>query len=87
MRILKWIVDRVRGRTLARETRIGWMPRWEDIDWTGLPFPKDTFDRLQTVDPKQWRSEVIDHEQLFIDLHAHLREPGQEYKEDLICRL
>ena len=87
MRILKWIVDRVRGRTLARETRIGWMPRWEDIDWTGLPFPKDTFDRLQTVDPKQWRSEVIDHEQLFIDLHAHLPPEMIYERELLICRL
>jgi len=87
MRVLKWIVDRVRGRTLARETRIGWMPRWEDIDWTGLPFPKETFDRLQAVDPKQWRSEVIDHEQLFIDLHARLPPEMIYERELLICRL
>ena len=87
MRILKWIVDRVRGRTLARETRIGWMPRWEDIDWRGLPFPKETFDRLQSVDPTQWRSEVIDHEQLFIDLHAHLPPEMIYERELLICRL
>ncbi len=87
MRVLKWIVDRVRGRTLARETRIGWMPRWEDIDWTGLPFPKETFDRLQAVDPRQWRSEVIDHEQLFIDLHARLPPEMIYERELLICRL
>jgi phosphoenolpyruvate carboxykinase (GTP) len=87
MRILKWIVDRVNGRGLARETRIGWMPRWEDIDWTGMPFPKEAFHQLQAVDPAQWRSEVIAHEELFLDLHSHLPPEMIYERELLICRL
>jgi phosphoenolpyruvate carboxykinase (GTP) len=87
MRILKWIVDRVRGRALARETPIGWMPRFEDVDWTGLSFSNEAFAELQSVDPVRWRSEVIEHEELFIDLHNHLPPEMIYERELLICRL
>ena len=87
MRVIKWIVDRVRGRVLAKETPIGWMPRYEDLDWTGLPMSKTAFDELQAVDPADWRREVIDHEELFIKLHDHLP-PEMIYERELfICRL
>src|SRR5882762_6916892 len=68
MRVLKWIVDRARGRALGRETPIGWMPRYEDIEWNGLDFPKDKFDELENFDRKEWRTEVIQHEEIFIEL-------------------
>jgi phosphoenolpyruvate carboxykinase (GTP) len=87
MRILKWIVERVKGRALAKETPIGWVPRYEDIDWAGLPFPQERFDELQAVDRDAWRREVLEHEKLFIDLHDHLP-PEMVYERELfICRL
>ena len=87
LRILKWIVERARGRAVARETPIGWMPRYEDIDWTGLEFPCDQFEELQRFDASSWRSEVIGHEELFIDLHDHLPPEMIYERELLICRL
>jgi phosphoenolpyruvate carboxykinase (GTP) len=87
MRVLKWIVDRVRGRVLATETPIGWMPRYADLDWTGLSFPQATFDELQLVDTAAWRNEVIGHEELFIALHDHLPPEMVYERELLICRL
>ena len=87
MRVLKWIVDRVRGRVPTLESPLGWMPRFEDIDWTGLPFSKEQFERLQTVDPGQWRREVMEHEELFLQLHDHLPKEMIYERELLICRL
>jgi len=87
MRVLRWIVDRVQGRTHGRETPIGWVPHYDDIDWSGLEFPRETFDQLMEVDRAAWRDEVIGHERLFIDLHDHLPPEMIYERELLICRL
>ncbi len=87
MRVLKWIVDRTKGRALARETPIGWMPRYEDMEWKGMDLSKDKFEELQEFDREAWRKEVIEHEELFIGLHDHLPKEMVYERELLICRL
>ncbi len=87
MRVLKWIVDRSHGRAVGQESPIGWVPHYEDIEWTGLDFPREKFDELQAFDHKAWRAEVIGHEELFIDLHDHLPPEIIYERELLICRI
>jgi phosphoenolpyruvate carboxykinase (GTP) len=87
MRVLRWIVERARGRALAIESPIGWMPRYDNIDWTGLDFSKEDFDAAQHFDHREWRNELIQHEELFIDLHDHLPKELVYERELLICRL
>jgi phosphoenolpyruvate carboxykinase (GTP) len=86
MRVLKWIVDRAHGRALGKETPIGWMPRYEDIEWNGLDFPREKFEQLQAFDRDTWRKEVLDHEELFIVLQDHLPKEMIFERELLICR-
>ena len=87
MRVLKWIVDRAHGRTLGKETPIGWMPHYEDMEWQGLDFTKEKFDELQDFDRQAWRQEVLGHEELFLDLHDRLPPEMVYERELLICRL
>ncbi len=87
MRVLKWIVDRARGRAQGRETPIGWVPRYQDINWEGLNIPPEAFAQLEAVDRKAWLREVMDHEELFLALHDHLPAEMIYERELLICRL
>ena len=87
MRVLKWIVDRVRGRAIAKETPLGWQPRYGDMDWEGLSFPRTAFEEIQRVDGESWRNEVMGHEELFLQLHDHLPKELIYERELLICRL
>jgi phosphoenolpyruvate carboxykinase (GTP) len=63
------------------------MPRHSDIDWTGYELPKERFEELQSFDRKAWRSELMNHEELFLDLHHRLPKEMIYERELLICRM
>ena len=87
MRVLKWVVDRVRGRVRGKETPIGWTPKYQDVAWDGLDFSYEQFQQLQTVDRDAWKREVMGHEELFLQLHDHLPPEMIYERELLVCRL
>jgi phosphoenolpyruvate carboxykinase (GTP) len=73
MRVLKWIIERVHGGASAVESPIGWMPRFEDMDWTGIEdFSKEDFEKIMTVDREIWKQELMGHEELFAKLYDRL---------------
>ena len=72
MRVLKWVVDRVHGRGFAEESPLGLMPRYEDLEWAGVDFPKAKFDALMTVDRDSGLAETRDHEAHFDKFYDRL---------------
>ena len=65
MRVLRWILDRVQGRGYAVESPLGWMPRHEDINWTGLEYDKNKFYELMSIGKDAGTAEAHAHEVLF----------------------
>ncbi len=73
MRVLEWIVDRSRGRAYALESPIGWMPRYQDLDWTGLAdFSEKDFLGAMSLDRDDWDREILSHNELFIRLNDRI---------------
>ncbi|MGD0339059.1 MAG: phosphoenolpyruvate carboxykinase (GTP) [Bacteroidota bacterium] len=87
MRVMKWIVDRMNGCASDSESPLGWMPRYEDIDWKGLEFSKDQFNDLMNVDKELWRKEIQLHDELFKSLYDKLPEELSSIREMLISNL
>ncbi len=72
MRVLKWIVDRVRGRGYAVESPLGWMPEYDNITWDGLDFGEERFNALMSIDAQEWKNELLSQEELFSKLYDKL---------------
>ncbi len=72
MRVLKWVVEKVRGKSNAVESPIGWMPHYEDLDWSGLDFTKQQFDQIMHIDREQWKVELLSHAELFERMYDRL---------------
>ena len=87
MRVLKWIVDRVEGRAGGAEHLFGVSPRYEDLQWTGLEFPRAQYDRITAVNPDDWRKEIALHSELFAKLEPHLPRELQATRGALERRL
>jgi phosphoenolpyruvate carboxykinase (GTP) len=65
-RVLKWIFERTQRKAGAIQSELGWMPSYEDIDWTGCEtVTKKKFNVLMTVDKKVWLKELESHQSLF----------------------
>lgn len=87
MRVLKWVVERVRGRASAIESSLGWMPQYKDMDWNGLDFSPKKFNSIMSIDSDEWKQELLGHDEFFHKLYDQLPREFGNMRELLLSAL
>jgi len=58
LRVLLWMIERIKGNGKATETPIGLVPTADALNLDGLDLPRSTLDALLRVDRDEWSAEV-----------------------------
>jgi phosphoenolpyruvate carboxykinase (GTP) len=88
MRVLKWVVGRCEGKAHAVETPIGWLPEFDDLEWSGLEnFTREKFEAITAIHADEWAAELSAHDELFAALKSSLPRELQLRRELLQINL
>jgi phosphoenolpyruvate carboxykinase (GTP) len=66
LRVLLWVLDRVRGKGKAVQTELGAMPTPDALNLDGLNLSRDTIEQLLRVSKDEWKTET-DNQKTFYD--------------------
>ncbi|MBL7197328.1 MAG: phosphoenolpyruvate carboxykinase (GTP) [Candidatus Omnitrophica bacterium] len=81
IRILDWILKRCNNEVGAIKTPIGYIPKIEDINMSGLNLSKDIQGQLFSINKKEWREELERQHKFLSKLKDSLpKEIWQEYR-------
>ena len=58
LRALLWALDRCEDKVGAAETPLGFVPRPEDLDLTGIDLSDEALNEILTVDKETWKNEL-----------------------------
>lgn len=83
MRVLKWIFERVAGRASGVSHALGTSPRYEDLDWSGLDFSRDTFAALTKLESEPWTEEAKSHRESLAKFGSRLPQALTEFNQEL----
>jgi phosphoenolpyruvate carboxykinase (GTP) len=87
MRVLKWIFERTQGTAGARSTVLGSMPRYEDLDWSGMNFSPENFEKVTSLDMTKWEKEVASHKDFFLTLQSKLPTEFVNQQEETLMKV
>ncbi|MCD6078008.1 MAG: ppcK, partial [Ramlibacter sp.] len=87
MRVLKWMIDRIEGKVTGEQHAFGTSPRYQELNWEGLPFTQQQFDQVTSIDLPAWEKELQLHQELFQQLEYRLPAELKETKAEIEKRL
>ena len=65
MRVLKWVIERCNGQADAVKTPVGFVPKTDDIDVSGLDVDVEVVNALLDIDAATWSAEIEDIDKYF----------------------
>lgn len=74
-RVIKWMIDRIKGNIPVRETPLGLMPQIEDLYLNGIDISGESLERLFEVVPDEWKREADEVEGFYMEFGSRL--PGK----------
>jgi phosphoenolpyruvate carboxykinase (GTP) len=80
LRVLAWMLDRAAGKAAATDSPIGFLPRAEDLNVSGLSINSEALHELLTVDRTLWRKETA-------DMRQYLKQYGERLPAALLDQL
>ncbi len=87
MRVLKWIIDRALGRVGGQETLIGWVPKPDDLDLSGIDVAHEQVAEATSIDLPSYRAELESSGEFFAKLEPTLPRALGLQRELLLARL
>lgn len=88
MRVLKWIFERVHGKTGGQTQALGTAPSFEDLEWTGLEsYSVSDFAELNQLDRIAWAEELTSHRDFLSRFGERLPTDLMAQHEDLQKRI
>ncbi len=87
LRVLMWMLQRVKGTGKALESPIGNLPTKDALDLRGLDLPAAALDELLSVDKIAWQHELRDQRKFFDQFGTHLPPELLKQHESLAARL
>ena len=87
MRVLKWIIDRCEGGVGATESKIGYLPKVQDLDLDELSgISSDQIQELLTVKAEEWQKEITGQAKFFESLGGVVPKELETQRENLAAR-
>jgi phosphoenolpyruvate carboxykinase (GTP) len=87
MRVLQWVINRVKGTVDGQQTIFGTVPNFDDITWNGLAYDKAMFEQLMGVDIANSRREFEDQIKLFNEFGAKLPAELEKQRQAMLAEV
>ncbi len=86
MRVLEWIIGRVKGVSKGKETEIGTIPNYSDLNWNGMEMSELQFESVSRIDRDEWLQELELQSELIAKLNSRIPKRFHEIHKTLTSR-